>query len=167
MVKNNLLKINAIQDASLVDGPGIRMVIFTVGCIHACPGCHNFTLQNFNTTLSFFISKEDLVERIRENLEFIDGLTLSGGDPLFQSSELKEYLKYIRSQEDLKKLDILMYTGYLLEDIPKGITQYIDTIIDGKYDKDLPKVRFAGSSNQRMWKKFPGTNRFTIEEWKQ
>jgi anaerobic ribonucleoside-triphosphate reductase activating protein len=162
-----MLRISHIEDFSLVDGPGIRTVIFFAGCSHACPGCHNLELQNYNTKLASYYTVEDIVSHLADNIEYIDGITLSGGDPLFQIKEVKHLVDALKKHPLLKRIPILLYTGYQFEDIPKGFTQKVDVIIDGKYDKDLPPVKWAGSSNQQRWVRYAGTNRWTVKPWEE
>ena len=64
---------------SIVDGEGIRTVVWTQGCIHNCPGCHNPETHSFDK--GYLVEVEELCNQIKE-LEFQDGVTLSGGDPL-------------------------------------------------------------------------------------
>jgi len=153
------MRIAGIEDTSLVNGEGVRMTIFTSGCIHNCEGCHNPEMQEY-----FFgeeIENETILQRIKDKLKWIDGLTLSGGDPLFQLSATKELLQAIRNDDELKDINIWLYTGYLFEDIPKSILKNVDVIIDGKYDKSLPEGKYRGSINQKIMIKYPGTNKFT------
>ena len=70
-----------VQGDSIVDGPGIRTVVWTQGCIHNCPGCHNPETHSFNAGI--WRDVEDVCSEIIAN-DFQDGITLSGGDPLAQ-----------------------------------------------------------------------------------
>ena len=151
------MKIAGFKDLSLTDGPGPRLVIFTTGCIHNCPGCHNVEMQNYDYGVEWSI--EDIIEYIRERHRWIDGLTLSGGDPLFQLNETLALLTAIRKDKELKGLNIWLYTGYLFEDIPNNIKVKVNAIVDGKYNKELPSKPFRGSSNQKIFKRIVG-NKF-------
>ena len=70
-----------LQTDSVVDGTGIRTVIWTQGCAHHCPGCHNPETWSFDD--GELVDVEDVIERINE-LEGQDGITFSGGDPFYQ-----------------------------------------------------------------------------------
>ena len=156
------LRFAEIDRASLVDGEGIRYVIFTVGCIHNCQGCHNKEMQNYNYNPHFERDPQYFIDDIKKQKDFIDGITLSGGDPLYQLNAVTDLLKAIRADKDLKHINIWMYTGYKFEDIPRGLLLLLDVVIDGKYDENLPSAKFRGSSNQRVFAKNPlgGTNRW-------
>ena len=153
------MKIANIKHLSLVDGPGPRTAIFTTGCIHNCEGCHNPEYQNYKYGVEW--EPEEIIEEIKLVKNWIKGITLTGGDPLFQLDNTKELLKLIRKDTELKHINIMLYTGYLFEDIPGSIKQLVDVIIDGKYDKNLPRAYMRGSCNQRMFKKIMNT-RFEI-----
>lgn len=143
-----------IQPDSIVDGEGIRTVIWTQGCSHNCEGCHNPQTHDFKG--GFEIEVEDLLKEI-DKLEYQDGITLSGGDPLFQIEPCLEIVKYVKN----KGLSVWVYTGFIFEDLLekqknnkllKELLSYIDVIIDGKFDitrKSL-NCKFRGSENQRI-----------------
>lgn len=149
-----------IEKSSLVDGEGVRYTIFTTGCIHNCPGCHNKELQNYDYAPNYERDAEFFILDIKRYLKYIDGITFSGGDPLFQIDSLTEVIKGIRADKDLKHLNIWVYTGYNFEDIPRAFLQLVDVVVDGKYIKDLPSALYRGSNNQRIFARYPGTNRW-------
>ena len=140
-----------LQSDSVVDGTGIRTVIWTQGCAHACPGCHNMQTHDFAGGEE--IDLEDIKSEI-DSLEGQTGITFSGGDPLYQIDACLELAKYIKS---LKKYDIWVYTGFKYEDVlkmPRGreFLKLIDVLVDGKFELknrslDAP---FRGSTNQRI-----------------
>ena len=139
---------------SIVDGEGIRTVIWTQGCFHKCPGCHNPQTHSFDD--GFELDIEEVKKEIDE-LEGQDGITFSGGDPLYQVDACLELAKYIKS----KKMTIWCYTGFTYEalislskDNPKikEFLKIIDVLIDGPFlleQKSLDCV-FRGSKNQRI-----------------
>lgn len=140
-----------LQSDSVVDGTGIRTVIWTQGCAHACPGCHNMQTHDFAGGEE--IGLEDIECEI-DSLEGQTGITFSGGDPLYQIDAVIELAKYIKS---LKKYDIWVYTGFTYENVlkmPRGreLLKLIDVLVDGKFELknrslDAP---FRGSTNQRI-----------------
>ena len=152
------MRIAAIKKDSLVDGNGLRYVIFLSGCHHDCDGCHNKTFQDYNYGSDY--KTDEIIMDIKRNKEWIRGITLSGGDPLYQLQNTKEFLKTFKKQTELKHLDVWLYTGYKFKDIPKGITILCDTIVDGKYEKDKPAAKYRGSNNQRVMTKYLNTNKF-------
>ena len=139
-----------LQSDSVVDGTGIRTVIWTQGCAHNCPFCHNPMTHDFSGGKDYDI--EDIKKDI-DNLEGQDGITFSGGDPLYQIEPVIELSKYIHS----KNMNIWCYSGFTYEEIlkmPKGkeLLSNIDVLVDGLFEikkrsLDLP---FRGSSNQRI-----------------
>lgn len=140
-----------IESDSIVDGEGLRTVIWFQGCSHNCLGCHNPNTHDFNKGLEFEI--EDLKKSIR-SLQFQQGITLSGGDPLFQIDAALELAK----EAWKNNLDVWCYTGFKIEDILKMGPKYyeflqtIDVLVDGKFElaeKSL-NLRFRGSKNQRI-----------------
>ena len=150
------LKINNYISESYVDGPGIRFTVFTQGCIHNCPGCHNPQTHDFNKGIYF--DNEKIVELMNRN-PVIEGLTLSGGDPLMQIDECLDLAKMVKNQD--KNYDIVLYTGYTFEQIIEmgknndnlmELLKYIDYLIDGPFIlklRDL-ELNYCGSSNQRV-----------------
>ena len=148
------MKLASIKDFSTVDGPGLRLVLFLTGCPHNCDGCHNPELQDYNYGVDWKI--EDIVEYIEDRRYWIDGITLSGGEPLFQLNAVKELLTLLRSNDNTKYLNVIIYTGYMFEQIPNDIKTLTDIIIDGKYEKSLPPTKYADSSNQRIFQKVMG-----------
>jgi anaerobic ribonucleoside-triphosphate reductase activating protein len=86
---------NTIQSDSIVDGPGIRTVIWTQGCPHNCPGCHNPETHNFNG--GFEMDVNELKEQL-SSLRNQDGITLSGGEPMMQPVACLEIAKHAHSR---------------------------------------------------------------------
>ena len=135
---------------SIVDGEGIRAVLWTQGCLHKCPGCQNPQTHSFDD--GFLIDIEEVKEQI-DALEGQDGITFSGGDPFYQVEECIEIAKYIKS----KKMNIWCYTGFTYEKIlnnpkQKALLQYIDVLVDGKFvlEEKSFDIYFRGSRNQRI-----------------
>ena len=102
----------SLQADSIVDGEGIRTVIWTQGCPHHCPGCHNPDTHDFQDGKEFDV--EEIMAEL-DKLEGQDGLTFSGGDPFVQPGACSVIAKYAKS----KDWNIWCYTGYLFEDLIK------------------------------------------------
>lgn len=141
------MRIAGIVRDSIVDGPGVRDVIFTQGCPHHCSGCHNQNTWDMNggeVRLSGSI--------LRELSDSQNDITISGGEPLSQWSALLRLLELINEQTDKR---VWLYTGYtvdLNQNFYKVLARYVDVIVDGKFVEELkdPDLLFRGSSNQRL-----------------
>ena len=147
------IRINGTVNDSIVDGPGFRFTIFTQGCPHHCPGCHNPETHAFDG--GHFVEAQKLYDKIVEN-PLLSGVTLSGGDPMCQAPLLLPLVKALRE----RGLNICMYSGYTIEEIPKldggtEMLENIDMLVDGRFElakRDLTLL-WRGSGNQRVWKK--------------
>lgn len=155
--KDFSLKLLRTFKETIVDGVGLRYSIYFSGCSHACPGCHNEYSWNSNngTELTYEILNE-IANEINQN-ELLDGITISGGDPLFNPKDMLKVLKFLKEKT---KKNIWMYTGYTLEEIKKDdlrkkCLKYVDVLVDGRFIKELydPNIKFRGSSNQRIIKR--------------
>lgn len=145
-----------ITGPDMNNGEGCRITLWLPGCAHKCKGCHNEWTHNYNQGADF---TEDTYVELLEKLtpSYISGLTISGGDPLYQSNnvlaDLYEWITRIRT--DMPDKTIWLYTGFNFEDlrgIQMEIAQMCDVIVDGPYIEELRDVSlpFRGSSNQRI-----------------
>jgi len=141
---------STLQKDSVVDGEGIRTVVWTQGCPHNCPGCHNPSTHAFDE--GFLVDIDEIKKELNE-LEGQDGITLSGGDPLLQSKASLEIAKHAKSIG----LSVWCYTGYVFEDIinnpsQKALLDYVDVLVDGPFilEKRSLNCTFRGSTNQRI-----------------
>lgn len=144
------LQIAGIIDDSVVDGPGVRYTIFTQGCSHNCPGCHNPETHDYNGGTSVKI--DDLMADIVRS-KYIKGVTLSGGEPFDQPEALTELVARLKN----KGYEVLLFSGYTFEEIVQDSIKlqalsYADILIEGRFDikKRTQTLRFRGSSNQRI-----------------
>ena len=140
---------------SIVDGPGLRMVIWTQGCIHHCYKCHNPQTHRLDGGI---IVNTDYIIREIKKLKLHRGITLSGGEPFLQAGALSQVAKSAKQYG----LDVWCYTGFLFEElISKAnplyrenikLLNYVDVLVDGKfiYSKKDIRLKFRGSSNQRI-----------------
>lgn len=143
------ITVAGIVKESLVDGPGIRYVIFSKGCKHNCPGCHNPDTHSFSGGKQIEI--DELLKEIL-SLKHIDGVTFSGGDPFFQANGFKILAEKLKENN----IHIIAYTGFtyekILENEPmKALLEKIDILIDGPFLQDMKTLKsgFKGSENQR------------------
>ena len=148
------LRIAGIEPESFVDGPGIRMTIFTQGCHHHCPGCQNPQTHDFAG--GHFIDIEEILAMIDEN-PLLDGVTFSGGDPMEQSAALIPLAREIKE----RGMNLIIYTGYTYERLMElkderpdffELLTFADILIDGPFvmAKRSLELKFRGSSNQRI-----------------
>lgn len=135
---------------SIVDGEGLRSVIWTQGCSHHCKGCHNPETWDFNG--GYLTDTEEVKKKIDE-LSLQDGITFSGGDPFFQIQACTEIAKYAKK----RGLNVWAYTGFVFEDLldnPKAIEflKYIDVLVDGPFQIENKSLlaTYRGSTNQRI-----------------
>lgn len=142
------MRIAGIVRDSIVDGVGIRDVIFLQGCNHHCEGCHN--PHTWNREQGECVSKYELLDLLSNST---NDVTISGGEPLLQIEDvvwLTRVLKLIYGKH------IWIYTGFTYEEIPHFIwellARYVDVVVDGKFIKELADTTllFRGSSNQRL-----------------
>lgn len=139
-----------IQPDSILDGSGIRTVIWFQGCLHNCKGCQNPETHDMNGGMVVDIDK---IKMQLKNLKYQSGITLSGGDPFFQPEAALEIAKFAKSIG----LNVWAYTGFtyeaLLSDKSRlDLLKYVDVLVDGKFmiDKKSLNCKFRGSTNQRL-----------------
>lgn len=150
----SIIRTAGIVKESIVDGPGIRYVIFTQGCPHHCEGCHNPDTHDFQGGTDID-SKKMLEEFCKDPL--LAGVTLSGGEPFCQAEQLLDVAKAVKAM----KKSVMIYSGYTIEELWKmsetnpaveELLSYCDLLVDGKFilaERDL-SLRFRGSRNQRV-----------------
>lgn len=143
-----------IQPDSILDGEGIRTVIWTQGCSHNCLGCHNPATHDFDGGISVEI---DALKEEISKLIYQDGITLSGGDPFFQAKACAEVAAFAHECD----LDVWCYTGFTFEELMNmthknksvlNLLENIDVLVDGRFmlDKKSLDIPFRGSTNQRI-----------------
>ena len=146
------LRIAGVVGDSIVDGPGLRLTVFTQGCPHRCPGYHNPQTHDFAG--GYDAEVEELFEQYREN-PLLRGVTLSGGEPFCQPEPLAELARLVHGAGG----DVFCYTGYTYEQLlglddpaVAALLREVDVLIDGPYleaQRDLTLL-FRGSANQRL-----------------
>ncbi len=146
------ISLSGVTGDSIVDGPGLRLTIFTQGCLHHCPGCHN--PQTHDPEGGSWADTEDILAAAAEN-PLLDGITLSGGDPFLQP------VPCLALAEGAHKigLNVWTYTGYTWEALweenaPEKIAllKETDVLVDGPFllaERSL-ELQFCGSRNQRL-----------------
>lgn len=146
------IRIFGLADDSIVDGPGVRYTVFVQGCPHHCPGCHNPASHDFaGGTL---MDTDGIIRKIGEN-PLLDGVTLSGGEPMCQP----EACRAIADAAQAKHLNVWCYTGFTLDALLKennparmALLHSIDVLVDGRFVQEQKSLSllYRGSSNQRL-----------------
>ena len=150
----SVLKISGIVDESIVDGPGLRFTVFTQGCPHHCPGCHNPQTHDFNG--GYEITVGEIMKQFRED-PLLSGMTFSGGEPFCQPEALCRLARAVKAEGK----NIVVYSGYTYEQLQEmakknravdELLELCDTLVDGPYIEALRDLDllFRGSSNQRI-----------------
>ena len=130
----DFIRIAGVVKESIVDGPGIRYVVFTQGCPHKCEGCHNPQTHDYNGGK---LVKTDLIAKDINKNPILKGITLSGGEPFEQALQAVDLLSKINP-----KLTVMAYTGYTYEYLVKNANEEngylellskIDILIDGRF----------------------------------
>lgn len=150
-----------ITPCDVANGPGVRTVLWTAGCTHHCPGCHN--PETWNPTAGKPWEKADekmLFDALSK--PFVKGITFSGGDPMHEKN-VRTVLRLIQKiRESYPMKTIWLYTGYVVEDIFAGadeemkiraeIVSLCDVVVDGRYVATLRNITlpYCGSENQRV-----------------
>jgi len=145
------IRIAGLVNDSIVDGPGFRFTVFTQGCPHHCPGCHNPQTHDFSGGKD--AETGEIIEKIRKN-PLLDGITLSGGEPFCQSAACAEIARAAKKLG----LNVWSYSGYTFEELVSGKEEWlellreIDVLVDGRFEleKRTLECRFRGSWNQRL-----------------
>ena len=139
-----------LQPDSIVDGEGIRTVLWTQGCPHHCPGCHNPETHDFEG--GALIDVDEVISELKK-IKNQNGITLSGGDPVCQADACYEISKAAHALG----LNVWCYTGFTYEQMllnPKArrLLEQIDVLVDGKFvlEEKSYDLYFRGSRNQRI-----------------
>ena len=146
------MRISGVAKQSIVDGPGLRFTLFTQGCPHHCPHCHN--PQTHDSLGGYEIDSERVLSEFRKN-PLLSGITFSGGEPILQAKELIPIAKEVIAMGKT----CIIYSGFTFEELLAKKDEDILTLlslcywlVDGTFiqdEKDL-KLQFRGSRNQRI-----------------
>ncbi len=148
----DIIRLSGIAQDSIVDGPGLRFTVFTQGCPHRCPGCHNPDTHNFEG--GYDENVETLTEKLRGN-PLLDGLTLSGGEPFAQPGACAQLAQSAREMG----LTVWTYTGYTFAQLMqmqdadvRRLLEATDVLVDGPFilEQRSLGLKFKGSANQRI-----------------
>ena len=144
-----MLRIAGFIKNSVVNGIGIRDVLFLQGCKHHCKGCHNPKTWNLDGGTQQTI--DDIMSVFSDST---NDITISGGEPLLQFHEdLYHFMKRVHREQGKR---FWLYTGYRYEEIPNFVlimlSEFTDVLVDGRFEMDKKDLtlQFRGSSNQRL-----------------
>ena len=146
-----MLELSGITGDSIVDGPGIRTTVFSQGCPHHCPGCHNPETWDFGCGTP--MEEEAVLDIISAN-PLCRGVTFSGGEPFAQAEGFAVLAKLLRA----RGYEVASYTGYTFEQLLHGteaqkeLLKNLDVLIDGPFllEQRSLELSFRGSRNQRI-----------------
>ena len=149
-LKDVSLRVAGVIEESIVDGPGIRFVLFLQGCRLRCPGCQNPQTWDFDG--GTLVPSDEVLARIREN-PLVHGVTFSGGEPFEQADALLPLAKELKAQG----YHLMAFSGFTLEQLVqkpecRALLEQLDLLVDGPFieaQKSLD-LRFRGSRNQRI-----------------
>lgn len=147
------VRISGVIRHSFVNGPGCRYVVFFQGCTHNCLECQN--PQTHDQNGGTLTTTEEVIANIQKE-RFLDGITLSGGDPFLQPKACKEIAEAARQ----RGLNVWVYTGWTFEQLLamggefKEALESIDILVDGPFvqAEHDPDLLWRGSRNQRLVK---------------
>lgn len=153
------MRILTLTTPDVENGKGCRVTLWFAGCMHHCQDCQNKHAWDYNQ--GDLLDDKSVMDKIFSEVskDYIEGITLSGGDPLYQSEDsLEDLLKFIKEfKRKFPDKDIWIYSGFTYEQIlrnpkKKEILSWCDVLIDGQFVKSLydPDLAFRGSSNQRI-----------------
>lgn len=142
------IRIAGTVNDSIVDGQGLRYTVFTQGCPHKCPGCHNEESHCFDG--GRLVDTQDIIDQIKKN-PLLDGVTLSGGEPFCQPEACLEIAQAVHGMG----LNVWAYSGYTYEQLKEKAPELlneVDVLVDGPFilaQRSL-ELKFKGSRNQRL-----------------
>ena len=146
------MRYHNITHDDMLNGDGLRTVLWVSGCTHRCEDCQNPVTWDINGGLPFDKAAEE--ELFRDlSKDYISGITFSGGDPLHPQNreEIARLAETVKQKFPEKS--VWLYTGYLWDDIKDlEAVRYVDVLVDGPFVKQLrdPQLHWKGSSNQRV-----------------
>lgn len=149
------MNVAGINFESVVDGEGVRVVVFVSGCLHNCKGCHNPASHSFTAGQPFTQELQDEIIAYIQKTPFISGLTLSGGDPMYSAKEITPFIERLR--KDVKDISVWIYSGFRFEEILENsemfdLLKLCDVLVDGEFvleQRDIT-LSYKGSRNQRI-----------------
>ncbi len=149
------MNISGINFESVVDGEGVRIVVFVSGCLHNCKGCHNPTSHSFEAGRPFTEELQDEIIDYINKTPFISGATISGGDPMYSAKAVAAFVRRLKTE--VKDISLWIYSGFRYENILQNsemldLLKLCDVLVDGEFileQRDMT-LSYKGSRNQRI-----------------
>ncbi len=171
IVRDLPIRLFGVIRESIVDGPGMRFVIFVQGCPHHCPGCHN---PESHDPAGGYLSSTARIWKAASQNPMIRGITFSGGEPFLWGNELYEIGRAARDAG----MNVMTYSGFTYEQLlekaktEEGVKKLLTVtnyLVDGPYieaQRDIT-LKFRGSANQRIWDVtcYPNTDRASVVDF--
>ncbi len=145
------LRIHAFEPLSQASGPGSRAVLWVQGCDQNCPGCYSWEMSDPGA--GDLMSLDDLFQGIISMGASIEGISVSGGEPLQQMEPLLALLKRVRQETDLSVVLFTGYTWQAVQAMPEAETllAHVDVLVAGPYDETQPlNNQLRSSANQTV-----------------
>ncbi len=150
------MRYHNITRDDMLNGVGVRVVLWLSGCEHKCVDCQNKLTWNHDDGLEFCEeAKSELFEELEK--DYVSGITLSGGDPLHSLNKSGVESLVSEIKEKFKDKTVWIYTGYTWEEINQDVTLFnavkqADVVVDGKFEESLKDIHYnwAGSKNQKI-----------------
>ncbi|MBQ9980418.1 MAG: anaerobic ribonucleoside-triphosphate reductase activating protein [Oscillospiraceae bacterium] len=162
------MRIAQVVQDSIVDGPGFRLAVFTQGCPHGCPGCHNPETHDFSGGTEMTV--EEIIEKLKKN-PLMKGLTLSGGEPFCQAEECTRLAELARENG---VRNVWAYSGWTFEQLLNSedsgkisLLRQLDVLVDGPFilSQRSLAIPWRGSKNQRLIDVKASLEAGTAVEW--
>ena len=149
------MNISGINFESVVDGEGVRIVVFVSGCLHNCKGCHNPTSHSFEAGRPFTEELQNEIIDYINKTPFITGATISGGDPMYSATTVAAFVRRLKTE--VKDISLWIYSGFRYENILQNsemldLLRLCDVLVDGEFileQRDMT-LSYKGSRNQRI-----------------
>ena len=146
------MRYHNITKDDMLNGDGLRVVLWVAGCEHRCPNCQNPVTWDINGGLEFDDSaKKEVFDELEK--DYISGITFSGGDPLHTLNRKDTGALIEEIAEKFPNKTIWVYSGYEWQDVKDlPFMKYVDILVDGEFIEKLKdnKIPWRGSSNQKV-----------------
>ncbi len=144
------MRYHNITKDDMLNGDGLRVVLWVAGCSHACPGCHNPVTWDPEGGLLFDeAARQEIFAELEK--DYVSGITFSGGDPLYEANRAEVTALAREIRERYPRKTIWLYTGYTWGQVKDlEIMEYLDVLVDGRFEEDKKDnaLHWKGSANQ-------------------
>ena len=145
-----IMRYHNITKDDMLNGDGLRVVLWVAGCSHACPGCHNPVTWDPEGGIPF---DEAARQEIFTEKDYVSGITFSGGDPLHEANRKEVTALAEEIKKEYPEKTIWLYTGYTWDEIKElQIMKYLDVLVDGRFEEEKKDntLHWRGSANQSV-----------------